>query len=198
MAKATRLTLVCHGATSATRTGAFPLDEPVEPSEVQRAKDIAGYLRHAHRFVTSPAQRAQQTAQALGLEAAIEAVISDMDYGRWAGRLLADIHATAPGDVENWMSNPASAPHGGESFNDLLHRVSGWLTTHMDDGGHTIVVTHALVIRAAIIHTLQAPVSAFWRIDVEPLSFTELNSDGQRWMMRACANSPPSSAGSAT
>jgi broad specificity phosphatase PhoE len=191
LAKATRLTLVCHGATSATRTGAFPLDEPLESGEVLRVKGIAANLRHAHRLVTSPALRARQTADALQLEAAVDTAIADMDYGQWAGRLLADIHAATPDDVERWMSDADSAPHGGESFNDLLRRVARWLTTHMDDGGHTIAVTHALVIRAAIVHVLQAPVSAFWRIDVEPLSCTEMSSDGRRWILRTCANPSP-------
>jgi broad specificity phosphatase PhoE len=65
-----------------------------------------------------------------------------------------------------------------------LVRVSGWLHTHIDDGGHAIVVTHALVIRAAMIDVLEAPRSAIWRIDVEPLGLVNLNSDGRRWMLR--------------
>ncbi|SDP86933.1 Broad specificity phosphatase PhoE [Phyllobacterium sp. OV277] len=198
LTKATRLTFVCHGATSATHAGAFPLDEALAPGETQRAAGFAGQLRHAHHFLTSPALRARQTAEALGLEATVDAAMADMDYGRWAGRPLSDIHASDPDNAGNWMADPDSAPHGGESFNDLLQRVSDWMEAHLDDGGHTIVVSHALVVRAAILYTLQAPVSAFWRIDVEPLSFTELRSDGRRWMLRVCANLPSPIEGNTT
>ncbi len=50
--------------------------------------------------------------------------------------------------------------------------------------GHTIAVTHASVIRAAIVHVLGAPLSACRRIDIEPLGVTEFSSDGRRWMLR--------------
>ncbi|KGM30735.1 histidine phosphatase, partial [Inquilinus limosus MP06] len=33
----TRLTLICHGATAATRSGAFPADEPLEDRALLRA-----------------------------------------------------------------------------------------------------------------------------------------------------------------
>ncbi|WP_371823856.1 histidine phosphatase family protein [Phyllobacterium sp. 628] len=86
---------------------------------------------------------------------------------------------------------PISAPHGGESLTTFLARIADWMSAHGDDGGHTIIVTHASVVRAAIVHALQAPAAAFWRVDIEPLSVTHMGSDGRRWMLRACANSPP-------
>ena len=46
-------------------------------------------------------------------------------------------------------------------------------------------MTHAAVIRAAVLIVLDAPASAFWRIDVEPLSLTDLRFDGRRWALRA-------------
>jgi broad specificity phosphatase PhoE len=50
------------------------------------------------------------------------------------------------------------------------------MNVHINDGGHAIVVTHASVIRAAIVNVFQAPSSAFWRLDLEPLSFTSLDA----------------------
>lgn len=195
LAKATRLTLVCHGATPAVRTGAFPADEALEPGEVQNAQAIAGHLRRAHRVLTSPALRARQTADALGLEFVVDAALADIDYGRWAGKTLAAVHEAHSDDVTDWMNNPASAPHGGESIHDFLVRIADWMSAHVHDGGHTIVVTHASVIRAAVLNVLQAPDSAFWRIDVEPLSSMQMSSDGRRWMLRAAACLPPRPAG---
>ncbi|MDQ3787308.1 MAG: histidine phosphatase family protein, partial [Actinomycetota bacterium] len=58
-----RLVLVCHGATSATRRAAFPVDEPLEQPGV-----VLDPPRADVTFCT-PALRCLQTAAALGLDA---------------------------------------------------------------------------------------------------------------------------------
>ena len=156
----TRLTLICHGATAATRSGAFPVDEPLE-------------------------DRALARAAALGLDAAEEPALRDVDHGRWAGRRLEEVQATEPQAVIAWLSDPDAAPHGGESLFEMLRRAAAWLDERAGDGGHGIAVTHAAVIRAAILHVLEAPTSAFWRLDIAPLGVTALSHDGRRWAWRA-------------
>jgi broad specificity phosphatase PhoE len=86
--------------------------------------------------------------------------------------------------VAAWLSDAEAAPHGGESLADLFRRVSAWMDECIREG-HTIAVTHAAVIRAAIIHVLDAPARSFWRIDIEPLSVTKLRGDGVRWTLVA-------------
>jgi len=49
-------------------------------------------------------------------------------------------------------------------------------------------VTHAAVIRAAVIHAIDAKPSSFWRIDVAPLCRVDLRSNGERWVLRALRN----------
>ena len=82
----TRLTLICHVATVATRAAAFPLDEPIEARGRELAAKAAAHLPRADRVWTSPALRARQTAAALGLEAIAEPALRDCDHARWAGR----------------------------------------------------------------------------------------------------------------
>jgi hypothetical protein len=41
------------------------------------------------------------------------------------------------------------------------------------------------VIRAAIVHVIQAQLPSFWRIDVLPLSMTDLRTNGRRWVLRS-------------
>ena len=55
----------------------------------------------------------------------------------------------------------------------------------MRERGHTIAVTHASIIRAAMVHVLGAPLSAWRSIDIEPVSITDFRSDGHRWMLGA-------------
>jgi broad specificity phosphatase PhoE len=179
-----RLTWICHGATQSNRTGAFPADEPLEDRAVEQILKLAGGEIRADRVVVSPLLRARQTSELLGLEGETDPSLIECDYGAWAGRELMDVHASDPKAVTTWMSDPAAAPHGGESLSELIERVDGWLARQLGEGGHTIAVTHASVIRAAIVGALQAPPAAFWKIDVEPLSFTEMSSDGRRWTLR--------------
>lgn len=181
----TRLTLICHGATVATRSGAFPADEPLEQHALARAAALKPAIRRADRAWTSPALRARQTAAALGLDAVEEAALRDLDAGRWTGRRLEEIQAGEPQGIVAWLSDPDAAPHGGEALSALLVRTASWLDARAGDGGHGIAVTHASVIRAAILHALAATASSFWRIDVVPLGVTELSHDGRRWVWRA-------------
>lgn len=82
------------------------------------------------------------------------------------------------------MTDLNAAPHGGEPLSAVMRRAGEWLEHHLNDPGHTVVITHASVIRAAVLHVMQAPPSAFWTIDVEPFGLVEMTSDGRRWQLR--------------
>jgi broad specificity phosphatase PhoE len=185
-----RLTLICHGPTAATRASAFPLDEPLEDGGVEQARALGPSLRRWDRAATSPALRARQTAEALSLDAGVHPALRDCDYGRWCGRTLADIQAAHPAEVAAWLSDPAAAPHDGESLLALMRRVSDWMADRLHDDGHTVAVTHGSVIRAAVIDVLGAPSNAFWRIDVEPVSIVDLRSNKRRWVLRVPGSGP--------
>lgn len=180
-----RLTFICCGLTDANRRGAFPRDEPLEPAAFAQAQKLAGRLPRADRIWHGPGLSAARTADALGLNGTAVEALRDQDFGNWAGRRLADLD---PADLAAWASGPATAPHGGESLPDLGRRVSGFLEESLGLSGHTLAITHASVIRAAVCEVLGAPASAFWRVDVEPLSLTRLTSDGRRWALRIAAS----------
>jgi len=183
----TRLTLICHGATAATRSGAFPADEPLEERALAHAATLQPMIRRVDRAWTGPALRARQTAAALGLDAVEDLALRDIDSGRWAGRRLEEVQAEEPDAVIAWLADPDAAPHGGETLSALLGRAAAWLDARAGEGGPGIAITHASVIRAAILHALAAPVSSFWRLDIAPLSLVELSYDGRRWAWRAAS-----------
>lgn len=179
-----RLTLLCCGMTEANRTGAFPLDEPLEPRAAEAAAALAGRLRKPDRVWTSPLARASQTAKLLGLASEPIEALRDQDFGRWTGKTLADVQRLESDAFATWMKNPELAPHGGESLGGMASRVAPLLDRVMALKGHTVAVTHPAVIRSVIVTVLGAPLLAFWKIDVEPLSLTEFTSDGRRWALR--------------
>jgi len=87
--------------------------------------------------------------------------------------------------MATWFADPDAAPHGGETLSAVAQRGAGLLERLAGEGGHTIAVTHPVLIRAAIVHVLGAPLSSVWKIDIEPLSLTDFRNDGRRWVLRA-------------
>jgi broad specificity phosphatase PhoE len=175
---AIRLSLISAGAAAGVPPGTFPCDEPAEPAlRVPRPDQFA-------RLLTAPERRARQTVEALGPVAIAEPALADCDFGRWRGRSLTEIGAADPAGAAAWLADPAAAPHGGESLDALMARVGGWLD-RFEGRDHTVAITHPAVIRAAIVHVLMAPPVAFWRIDIEPLSLTDLRRHAGRWTLRS-------------
>lgn len=179
----TRLLLIAHAPTAATRRAAFPLDEAIEASPAA----LPPKLQRADRVFTAPELRARQTAQALGLVAEPQMLLGDVDLGRWRGKTFDEMLAEGPEAIAAWTSDPASRAHGGESVEELIARIGPWLEHRREDGGRVVAVTHPAVIRAAVVVVLGAPAASFWRIDIAPLARVDLRSDGRRWTLRGIA-----------
>jgi broad specificity phosphatase PhoE len=176
-----RLDLIAHGASSATRATRFPEDEPLEPAAIVAAEALRGRLRRYDRVLTSPARAALGTAEALGLGGDIEPALRDCDYAHWCGLSLADAAARDADGFAKWLSDPDAAPHGGESLTALINRVGVFLSNMLTSNSATLAITHASIVRAAIVCALGAGPLAFWRIDVAPLSIARLSGREGRW-----------------
>jgi broad specificity phosphatase PhoE len=179
------LILVCHASTGAVRSASFPADDPLDQTGEAAAVAASTSLRPADQVLCAPSLAARETASALGLAATIETAIRDWGVGRWAGRALADVARDEPEAFTVWMADPTWAPPGGEALADLLHRVGIWLDQCRQTTGRTIAVTHPAVIRAAIVHAIEATTATFWHLDVGPLSQTWLRTNGSRWTLRS-------------
>jgi broad specificity phosphatase PhoE len=180
-----RLDLLAHGASPATRAARFPDDEGLEASAVCAIQALSGRLRPYANVLTAPARAARETAATLGLDAEVEMALRDCDYGRWRGLASKDVAEREPEGFAAWLADPAAAPHGGESFAALIERIGVWLTQSLAREGATLAVTHASVVRAAIVSALGASSSSFAGIDVAPLSLARLSGHGQRWNLVA-------------
>jgi len=174
-----RLLLVRHASTAAVRAAAFGADEPLDAAGLEGAARLAARLPRGDVLI-SPARRAAETAAGLDVSR-VEPALAECDFGTWAGRPLAEIASTQPEAVHAWMTDPDSAPHGGESLTALLARVATWMEDEATLDGTAIAITHGGVVKAAVATALDAPPSAFWRIDVSPLSITELHAHDGRW-----------------
>ncbi len=180
-----RLTLICHASTRAVREVAFPVDEPIDPHGHAKASALARELRRVDAAWTSPALRATQTATALELEAKVNPVLRDIDLGCWAGRSLADVQEADPAGTAAWINQSDAAPHGGESVVAVMERIASWLDALKREDGRIVAVTHAAVIRAAIVLAIDANPMSFWRIDIAPLCRVSLRGSNSHWALRS-------------
>lgn len=190
-----RLLLVRHASTDAVRSAAFGSDEPLD----SRGRSAAARLqlpRHDEVLV-SPALRARETAACAGLVASGDAP-DECGFGRWAGLSLREVTEREPDAVREWMTDPDAAPHGGESLRSLLARVGDWLSIQATLDGTAVAITHGGVVKACVVTALGAPPEAFWRVDVAPLSVTELHAHAGRWTVARvnfAATDPPGDLG---
>lgn len=179
-----RVTLISAAMSEAMRQARFDDDGPLDPAGLGQAREAAGGIRVAGQVLVSPSARCRETAEALGLPASAPSAPGGRDMGGWRGRSLDEVAAAEPGAVARWLADPDFAPEGGESLIDLLARVATWLDGLAPEAGRVVVVTEPDVVRAAVHHALGAPAPAFWRLDVEPLSVTDLSGRAGRWNVR--------------
>jgi broad specificity phosphatase PhoE len=176
-----RLILICHGSTDAVRSAAFPRDEPLDHHGKTAAAELVGRLPSVDCCWTSPELRTRQTAEALGLSANVQPMLRECDYGRWSGKRFREIVEDEPNAANSWLHDPAAAPYGGESILDLMQRVANWLTDEKARDRRSVAITHSTIIRATIVHVLDAPPQSFWCVDIGPMSITRLSSSGGAW-----------------
>lgn len=184
-----RLLLVSHAATAAMRRGDFPADDALDQRGIAATQAWRARLPSAPAaaVLRSPAACAEQTARLLGLAAETAPALDEADYGRWRGQRLSDIAAGEPDALARWLGEPDAAPHGGESVIAVIDRVGTWLDGLAGSSGTVVAITHASIMRAAMVHALGAPADAYFRIEIAPLSLLELRRSNRGWTWTATA-----------
>ncbi|MFV3292071.1 histidine phosphatase family protein [Pseudomonas sp. NY11955] len=176
--KAIRLTLICHALTQAQRTGRLHReDDGILALAQPPAANLPGV-----QLLSAPERRARETSALLTGPVQIEPALADCDLGRWQGLSLKQLQTEQPQALAQWLQDPASAVHGGESFAALYQRLAAWLAA-FDKPGEWLAVTHPMVMRAVLVQVLGGPLTAGQRIDVLPLSRLALSFTGQ-WRLR--------------
>jgi broad specificity phosphatase PhoE len=177
------LTIVRHGRTRANADGLLlgRADPVLDELGATQARALAGALGPtgdgpAPRIVSSPLQRARQTAAAIADRYGVEVEIDDrwieLDYGELDGRPLAEV----PADLwDRWREDAGYVPAGGESLRALRRRVEEATEEWLAGGEPTIVVTHVSPIKAALGWALAAGDQVNWRAFVQPASISRID-----------------------
>lgn len=168
----TRLALLRHGPTvwNGEKRLQGRADRPLSPAGEAEVRSWVLPLEIASfRWLTSPLIRARRTAELIGVDAAIEPAVIELDFGAWEGRRLADIRAEDPGGTEaNEARGLDFCPPGGESPRDVQARLAPLLARLAQEGLDTGIVSHKGVIRALLSLATgwpmvdKPPVKLFW------------------------------------
>ncbi|MEU8675394.1 histidine phosphatase family protein [Streptomyces sp. NPDC048560] len=173
--------LISPAMNAALREARFEGDAPLDAAGTRRARAAAGQVPGADLYVSGTSERCLRTAAALGLHPTPEPSLADWDMGRWRGKRLSEVSDGEPEAVASWLADPSAAPHGGESLAELSSRVGNWLGDLDESSGRVLAVAEPAVVRAAIVHGLGLPSATFWRLDVAPLTITELSGRRGLW-----------------
>jgi probable phosphoglycerate mutase len=141
------------------------------------AQRFAG--RSLNLVQSSPRERARETAapiaQIAHLPLEIAPEIDEVDVGEWTGCSFEALKADLRWASWNEARQCARAP-GGESMGDVRDRVIQHLERLRSrcPDGQVAIVSHAEVIRTAVLHHLGLPLNAFNRIEISAPSITTL------------------------
>lgn len=175
------LVLVRHGESTANAEGRLlgRADVPLTEFGWRQARALAAVLGRVAQLVSSPLQRAVDTASGLGLDlpVQIDERWVEIDYGALDGKPLAEVPVHL---WDRWRAEPAYRPPGGESLAEVAERVSAaceQLFAHAGQaaraaGGDVVVVSHVSPIKAAVAWALGQGIEAVWRLQLSTGSVT--------------------------
>ena len=194
--------LVRH-APSIYEKGTLPLyDADIDLTDQASITALAHALPEQSTWLISPLTRCRKTAEALksaGASPITEEIMNTLEeqrYGEWHGRPVVEIwDHIKDGLKSNWhFLHPTIRPPKGESFDDLIIRLTPFLKMiTSSDEKHIVIIAHAMVIRALVGMALGFDSSQSLAMNIENLSRTTLtymskghsdhNNSGGRWYL---------------
>lgn len=191
-----RLAVVRHGATALTGVwlngcGPHAADPGLTAAGAAQAAAAAASLAEAGfqaaPVVSSPAQRARATAEAvasaLGASTvALDGRLAEVDFGLWEGKRPGDLYAADPGRVRQWWTDPEFVPPQGESATAAGRRladlVDEWRADSRPRSG--VLVGHTTTVRALVGAALGVGHAQAMRLTVGPgaVAIVRLWADG--------------------
>jgi probable phosphomutase (TIGR03848 family) len=177
----TTFLLIRHGMTDAvgkTITGRLP-GVHLNKTGQRQADDLPSRLKRwkIDAIYSSPLERALETAapaaRKLGLKVMMSEALSEVDFGEWSGRSLAELDQLPEWRLYNTFRSGTRAP-GGELATEVQTRMVEQLTRYSRQHPDQIVgvFSHADAIRLALVHFLGMPIDLMHRIEIRPASIS--------------------------
>jgi broad specificity phosphatase PhoE len=191
-----QLILVRHGETEENAAGIAQgwhhgtLSDLGKQQVLRLAERVARMQPNA--LFSSPLGRALATAQAIadatGLEIHTLDALREVCLGTWEGRSYLEIRRDDAENYQRWRDDPGSACPGGESHNDVLHRMEqafGTIASSADGQAmRAVVVTHGAAIRLGATVLLGAPVELSRHLDQDNAAINIFVRRSDRYVLR--------------
>jgi ribonuclease H / adenosylcobalamin/alpha-ribazole phosphatase len=187
----TRLMLLRHGQTELSVERRYSGRGNPALTELGRRQADAASAYLAERggidaVVTSPLQRAYDTAaaaaKALGLDVTVDDDLIETDFGEWEGLTFGEASAADPVLHGRWLADTSVPPPGGESFDQVRDRIRRARSRIIAEHGEAtvLVVSHVTPIKTMLRMALDAGPSILYRLhlDLASLSIAEFYPDG--------------------
>lgn len=187
----TRMLLLRHGQTPLSVERRYsgrgnPALTEIGRGQIDAAAKYLGERGGIDAVVTSPLQRAYDTAAAaakvLGLDVTVDDDLIETDFGDWEGLTFSEVSERDPELHSKWLRDTSVDPPGGESFDTVAHRVRRARNRIIaEHGGATVlVVSHVTPIKTVLRLALDAGPSILYRLhlDLASLSIAEFYPDG--------------------
>ena len=149
------LVLVRHGETEWSKSGQHTgrTDIPLTDNGVEQAKRAGRYLgdRSFALALSSPLQRARDTAHLIGVEPELDEDLYEWDYGAYEGLTTPQIKVLRHGPWDLWTDGVPAGDTPGENAAEVRVRVERILNRArpvLAEGDDAIVVAHGHVLRA--------------------------------------------------
>lgn len=161
----TRVFLVRHGASSASREDVFAGATDVDLSDEgrQQAERLAARLAREPlaAVYTSPMRRTRETAAIVarphGLEPIPRDALREIDHGHWEGLRRSEVEQRFTAEYAAWEDDPFTlAPEGGETGLAVMARALPALReiVRQHPGGRVLVISHKATIRLTLASLL--------------------------------------------
>jgi broad specificity phosphatase PhoE/ribonuclease HI len=187
----TRLMLLRHGQTELSVNRRYsgrgnPALTELGRRQAAAAAQYLGARGGVDAVISSPLQRAQETAAAaaaaLGLDVTVDDDLIETDFGDWEGLTFSEAAEHDPELHGRWMRDTSISPPGGESFDAVAHRVRRARNRLIAEHGSAtvLVVSHVTPIKTMLQFALDAGASILHRLhlDLASLSVAEFYPDG--------------------
>lgn len=149
------LVLVRHGETEWSKSGQHTgrTDIPLTENGVEQAKRAGRYLadRSFALALSSPLQRARDTAHLIGVEPELDEDLYEWDYGAYEGLTTPQIKVLRHGPWDLWTDGVPAGDTPGENAAEVRVRVERILNRArpvLAEGQDAVFIAHGHVLRA--------------------------------------------------
>jgi len=173
--------LLRHGEPDGGQKFRGAVDDPLSERGWEQMRTAVGDYRQWEAIISSPLIRcaafAQELAERLDCPLHIIPAFTEISFGVWEGRSVAEVHETDPRALGQFWRDPVAYPiPDGEPVVDFDQRIGQAWEALLEEyrGRHVLLVTHGGVIRMVLRQLLDMPIRRIWRMEAPFASLTRM------------------------